>query len=520
MKRITKIEERRADLLVKPKLRVAAYCRVSTGTEEQLVSLKAQKLHYESYIKGNPDWEFCGLYYDEGITGTKKEKRTELLRLISDCENGKIDFIVTKSISRFARNTMDCLELVRKLVDLGIYIYFEKENLNTGDMENELMLSILSSLAESESISISENNKWSAQRRFQNGTFKVSYPPYGYENIDGKMVINEEQAEVVRWMFAETLAGKGSYRIAVALNDKGVPTKKNGRWSASTVRGILKNEKYTGDILFQKTYTDNQFNRHTNRGEKDMYYMEGHHTAIVSRETFEAVAAVIGQRGKEKSVTQGNKYQNRYPFSGKIICGECGSSFKRRIHYSTHQKYIAWCCSKHIEHIEDCSMQFIRQDAVETAFMTMMNKLAYAHRCILHPLRDALRRVDDVEGYRNIEELEKRIDAVLEREQVLSGLMARGYLEPALYGSEKNELARELEELKNRKDAIIRSLNSSLKNADAVNELLKFTAKAEMVTAFDEEVFGRFVEKIEVYSRSEVGFVLKCGLTLKERLVR
>lgn len=166
----------------------------------------------------------------------------------------------------------------------------------------------------------------------------------------------------------------------------------------------FENEKYTGDILFQKTYTDSQFNRHTNRGEKDMYYMEGHHPAIVSRETFEAVAAVIGQRGKEKSVTQGNKYQNRYPFSGKIICGECGSSFKRRIHYSTHQKYIAWCCSKHIEHIEDCSMQFIRQDAVETAFMTMMNKLAYAHRRILQPLRDALRRVDDAEGFRSIEE--------------------------------------------------------------------------------------------------------------------
>ena len=320
-------------------------------------------------------------------------------------------------------------------------------------------------------------------------------------------------------MFSETLAGKGCYRIATALNEKGVPTKKNGRWTASTVRGILKNEKYTGDILFQKTYTDSQFNRHTNRGEKDMYYMEGHHPAIVSRETFEAVAAVIGQRGKEKSVTQGNKYQNRYPFSGKIICGECGSSFKRRIHYSTHQKYIAWCCSKHIEHIEDCSMQFIRQDAVEAAFMTMMNKLAYAYRRILQPLRDALRRVDDAEGFRSIEKLENRIDAVLEREQVLSGLMAKGYLEPALYGSEKNELARELEELKDRKDVIIRSLNSSMANADAVNELLKFTAKAEMVTVFDEEVFGRFVEKIEVYSRSEVGFVLKCGLTLKERLV-
>jgi site-specific DNA recombinase len=267
--RITKIGENKADILLKPKLRVAAYCRVSTGSDEQLISLKAQKMHYESYIKSNPDWEFAGLYYDEGVTGTKKEKRGELLRMIRDCENGLIDFVVTKSISRFARNTTDCLELVRKLIDLGIYIYFEKENLNTGDMESELMLSILSSLAEGESVSISENNKWSAQKRFQNGTFKVSYPPFGYENVDGEMVINEEQAEVVRWMFAETLAGKGTYKIAGALNKKGIPTKKGGQWSPSTVRGILGNEKYTGDIIFQKTYTDSQFNRHTNRGEKD-----------------------------------------------------------------------------------------------------------------------------------------------------------------------------------------------------------------------------------------------------------
>ena len=164
-------------------------------------------------------------------------------------------------------------------------------------------------------------------------------------------------------------------------------------------------------------------------------------------------------------------------------------------------------------------MQFIRQDAVETAFMTMMNKLAYAHRRVLRPLRDALRRMDDAESYQSIEDLENRIDEVVGREKVLSGLMAKGYLEPALYGSERNELARELEELKNQKDVIIRSLNSSIANADAVNELLKFAAKTDMVTAFDEEAFGRFVERIEVYSRREVGFVLKCGLTLKERLV-
>ena len=177
MKRITKIEEN--TLLEKRKLRVAAYCRVSTASEEQLVSLAAQKAHYESYIKSNDEWEFAGLYYDEGISGTKKEKRDGLLAMVAACERGTIDFVITKSISRFARNTTDCLELVRKLLDLKIYIYFEKENLNTGSMESELMLSILSSLAESESVSISENEKWGIKRRFQNGTCIISYPPYG-----------------------------------------------------------------------------------------------------------------------------------------------------------------------------------------------------------------------------------------------------------------------------------------------------------------------------------------------------
>lgn len=182
MKRITKIGETAAP--VKKKLRVAAYCRVSTASDEQLVSLEAQKTHYENYIKANDEWEFAGLYYDEGISGTKKEKRDALMTLMADCEHGKIDMIITKSISRFARNTTDCLELVRRLLEFQIPIYFEKENLNTESMESELMLSILSSLAESESVSISENEKWSIKRRFQNGTYIIAYPPYGYDNVD------------------------------------------------------------------------------------------------------------------------------------------------------------------------------------------------------------------------------------------------------------------------------------------------------------------------------------------------
>src|SRR5690554_2866030 len=192
------------------------------------------------------------------LVAPKKENRTELLRMLSDCENKKIDLIITKSISRFARNTMDCLEMVRKLLDLGIYIYFEKENINTGSMESELMLSILSGLAESESISISENAKWAIQRRFQNGTFKISYPPYGYENIDGQMIVNPEQADVVKYIFEEVLSGKGTQKIADDLNQRSIPTKRGGHWTSTTIRGILKNEKYTGDVILQKTYTDFQ----------------------------------------------------------------------------------------------------------------------------------------------------------------------------------------------------------------------------------------------------------------------
>jgi site-specific DNA recombinase len=210
LKKITKIAEITSPKINVKKIRVAAYCRVSTDSDAQLESLEAQKTHYENYINSRNDWEFAGLYYDEGITGTKKDKRQELLRLIDDCKSGRVDFIVTKSISRFSRNTTDCLELVRQLLALHIPIFFEKENINTGSMESELFLAILSSMAEGESVSISDNSKWSIQKRFENGTFKVSYPPYGYDWDGEQMLINPEQAAVVKEIFAALLSGKGT----------------------------------------------------------------------------------------------------------------------------------------------------------------------------------------------------------------------------------------------------------------------------------------------------------------------
>jgi site-specific DNA recombinase len=520
VKRIRKIT---ADVVTKkPILRVAAYCRVSTNKDEQLISLQIQKTYYESYIKSNPEWEYAGIYYDEGITGTKKEKRSELLRLISDCEGKKIDFIITKSISRFARNTMDCLELIRKLSKLDVFIYFEKENINTQTMDSELMLTILSSLAESESISISQNNKWAIQKRFRSGNFKMSYPPYGYDYIDGCMVINDEHAAIVKRIFSEVLEGKGTMKIAKGLNEEGILSRKGTKWSASAVNKILANENYTGIVIFQKTYTDENFNRHNNHGEKDQYRVENHHEAIISSEKFQAVSTLLNQRREEKRIEKGStKYQKRYPLSGKIKCSECGSTFKRRIHYSgSKNEYAAWCCSKHIEDISQCSMKFIREDDIHRAFVTMMNKLKYGHKYILKPLLQSLKDMDYTENLIQIQELESKLEMNAERSSILMNLMTKGYLDQALFISQSNELKNEATLLLEQKRALSRSLNGGMTVFTEVEKLLKWVSKADYIDYFDDELFIRFVEKIIVYSQYEIGFQMTSNITLKERLVR
>ena len=519
VRKITKIEANKDSPYYVSKLRVAAYCRVSTNSDEQLESLEAQKSHYEKYIKTNQDWEYVGIYYDEGISGTKKDKRLGLLQMLSDCENNKIDLIVTKSISRFARNTTDCLEMVRKLIELGVFIYFEKENINTKSMESELMLSILSSLAESESASISENNKWSIQKRFENGTFKISYPPYGYKSVNGDLSIMPEQAEVVKYIFKEALSGKGTQKIADALNEKGIPTKRGAIWRSTTVRGILKNEKYTGDVILQKTYTDSNFNRHINKGEKNKYLIQNHHEAIISHEDFEAVEKSINQRAKEKGVERNSeKYQNRYAFSSKLICSECGDVYKRRIHSTGKRKYVAWCCSTHIEDISKCSMKFIRDEDIKSAFVTMINKLIYGKDFILKPLLANIRTMTKSENIAKLDEIEMEIEDNISQEELLVKLMAKGYLEPALYNREKNELLMARAEMTSKKEGLVDSLNNEMSKGHEVNKLIKYVNKKEYLTEFEEKTFEDFVEKVEVYSREEIGFVLKSGLTLRERM--
>lgn len=520
MKRITKIEEIK-DFGYKRKLRVAAYARVSTSSEEQLLSLEAQKAHYESYINANDEWLFAGLYFDEGISGTKVETRNGLLQMLSDCEAGSIDYIITKSISRFSRNTTDCLEMVRKLQELDIPVFFEKENINTGSMDSELMLTILSSMAESESTSISENSKWSIQKRFQNGTFIISYPPYGYENKNGEMVIIPEQAVVVKRIFEEALAGKGTRAIARGLTQDGIPTKKGNTWSPGTINGILKNEKYTGDVIFQKTFTDRNFNRHRNQGEQNQYLVKNHHVPIVTHELFEKVQDLLEHHAKEKGIERGKgKYQARYAFSGKIICGDCGSTFKRRQHYKPSGDYVAWCCNKHIENKKECSMKYVTDETLKVTFVRLMQKLAATHKKIIKPFAQSLSGTNDKEYLLKLSEIDERIEKNIEQRQVLVGLMSSAILEPAVFNKENNALATELNNLQTEKEVLAGSITSYRKQSEEAQKLLKYLSKCDVITQYNDDIFLEYVEKIVVHSREKVVFSLKCGLNLPERMVK
>lgn len=332
-------------------------------------------------------------------------------------------------------------------------------------------------------------------------------------------MIDPVQAEVVKFIFAATLAGKSSGSIASELQEQKVPSRRGGNWTSTTVCGILSNEKYVGDVLFQKTYTDSHFNRHTNYGQRDQYVMHNHHEAIVSREDFEAAGLLICQRAKEKGILKGtDKYQNRYPFSGKIVCGACGAKFKRRIHSACRVKYAAWSCKQHIDDISKCSMQYIREDALERAFVTMMNKLVFGRKVVLKPLLAALHEKSRTADLEQINELESRLEKNIERRQVLISLMAKGYLDSALFNQENNALLAETAKLNTEKENLAHTIQDELARTENVSRLLRFANKEKLLTTFDGDLFEEYVEQVVVCSKTEIAFHMKCGLILRERV--
>lgn len=342
----------------KPKLRVAAYCRVSTDSDEQAGSYDVQVKHYTEYIGSNKEWELAGIYADDGISGTNIKKREGFIEMIDDCMEGKVDVIITKSISRFARNTIDCLKYVRKLKEKNIAIIFEKENINTLEASGELLLTIMASLAQQESASLSQNIKLGLQFRYQEGKVQVNHEHFlGYtKDENGKLIVDENEAKIVRRIFREYLEGASLRDIANGLEKDKIRTGgKRYKWHLSTIRGILRNEKYMGDALLQKTITTDFIEkiRIKNDGTVPQYYVKDSQEPIIARDIFMLVQEEMTRRANLTSGVDGKKkrvYSSKYALSSICTCTKCGDIYRRIAWNNRGKKSTVWRCCTRVEH--------------------------------------------------------------------------------------------------------------------------------------------------------------------------
>ncbi len=505
---------------LQPKKRVCAYCRVSTDSREQHNSFSVQMDYYKNFIEGQEDWKFAGIYADDARSGTKLQKRDDFLRMMKDCEDGKNDMVITKSVTRFARNTVDSIQAIRRLKELGIGVYFEKEHINSMSEKSEQMLTILSSLAQGEAESISTNNKWAVLKRFQDGTFTISCPAYGYtRDDDGELIIQEEEAMVVRRIFRDYLHGKGTYLIAKELTDEGYPTIRSGeKWSDGVVRELLLNPVYSGNLLLQKTYTTEvlPFKRKHNRGQVPQYFIEDNHEPLITPEQEEAVRKIMEYRSKQHGVDS-EKCQNCYDLSSKILCGECGSTFRRqKIYIGKPYEKIQWCCHQHIEDKTKCGQKAVREDILQYAFVLMWNKLTSNYADILLPLLEVLKKIRmDEQQEQEIEDCNNKIMELTEQGHILSRLISKGYMDPAVFIERQNALTVELTAAKKKRNQILD--NNGFEQEIAGTELLLELIKNNpgILEAYSEDLFSQAVENV-IIRKNQITFRLINKLELTE----
>ena len=371
------------------RLRVAAYVRVSSDSEDQLNSFSVQMEHYTSLIKDNAEWNFAGIYADEGITGTASDKRESFQRLLRDCRAGEIDRILVKSISRFARNSADTISITRELKQLGVSIYFEKEGIDTADMGSEMLLSMLGAVAQEESVSISRNLQWGIRKRMQKGEYVTASVPFGYSYIDRTLVPNEKEAAVVQDIFQYYISGMGMQEIVNELMSNGIqPPRRAKEWCISDIQYILTNEKYIGDSLLQKKLTVGEFpsRRVKNDGDLSQYYVENSHPAIIEKEVFAQAEKLIGQKRLTGSV------RVAYPLSKKLVCGVCGTVFRRKASGRDFNA-ITWVCRAHYLNTEKCPMKPVAETEIHRAFCFLYNKLLLHKTVILEGLLQDLQEI-------------------------------------------------------------------------------------------------------------------------------
>ena len=497
------------------KVRVAAYCRVSSNSADQQNSYANQIRVYTSLIQRKKDWELVEIFADEGLSGMKTQNRTEFLRMIKMCEQHQIDLIITKSVSRFARNVKESLEYVRKLKLLGVGVQFEKEGIYTLALGDEMLLNTFSAIAQEESKSISQNQRLSIVKRMQDGEYVDSNAPYGFRLVEKALVVYEPEAAIVRMMFRNYLSGHSTAEIARDLNDQGIKTKTGKSvWRSSKVAYILGNERYCGDCKYQKTYRDTTvpFKQFRNRGQEDMFYASMTHTPLIDRDTFDKVQHLLKKR---KDLFGKSTTQNIYPLTSRIQCSECGSYFRRRMVSGTAK----WGCSRHILDCTQCDSNYYSEERIYDAFIAMVNKLRFSEYDILGQTLTRLESAELKRKQKNTaaKEINRNIADLNAKLVMVEQLHSKGYLKDEIHKAQVREINDQLRQLKReRRDEFSSGITNMIEKVDRLKKLLG--ELEEPLNEFDEKLFCEIVEAISISHRDEMTVTLIGGLRFTEML--
>ena len=493
--------------------KVAAYCRVSTDSKDQLNSYRTQIGYYTGCIAQHAGWELADIYADEGITGTSLEKRDEFKRMLSDCRAGKIQRILVKSVSRFARNTLELIETTRELKKLGVVVMFEEQGIDTAQMLGEMQLTLLAMAAQEESTSISKNMRWSIQKRMEDGTFITCYPAYGFDLKDGTLYPKEEEAAVVQMMVSLASQGMGHQRIADYLNEQDIPPR-NGRkkWLSSTVGYILSNEKLIGDSLVQKEFTPPvlPFRKIRNHGQLPKYYVADSHESLIDHALYNNIQKLAEQRRAS--------YQNHvdHLFTHRILCPDCGKHF-RHIE-SNKQGY--WVCPNRVNGLSNCSGIRLSERSIVKLALFMIGKLYRNREMILSPTISLLEEiaVRQAQGSTKLFEINTALAELNEKAHTLQRLHNKGFIEDEDFREQSDALAAQRKKLSNQRAKTVHG-SKALETLDRLRELQEqLEALPEIPWKFDIDLFDQLMEKIVPISNTELLFKLKCGLELKEVL--
>ena len=519
----------------KRQLRVAAYCRVSTDDEEQLTSYEAQKNYYTDKIMTNKEWTMAGIFADEGITGTSARKRPEFLRMIRQCKQGKIDIVLTKSISRFARNTVDCLNYVRALKELGIAVIFEKENMNTLEIDSEILITMLGAFAQSESESISANVRWGIRQAMKEGKATIQYKYlYGYrKGDDGKPEIIPDQAEVVRKIYDLFLSGTPVRGIQEYLNENAVPNiNSEPKWARSAIDSILTNEKYCGDVLLQKTYIDDCINKKVkkNTGQLPMYLVQNHHEGIISRETFDAAQAELAHRSAGKSPSKKNaptgrsRYNSKYALSDRLYCGECGTRYQRCTWRNRDgSKRIVWRCVSRVDYgSKYChDSPTLDEEPLHRAILAAINSTVWDKDSIVYNLKAAMEKeLAPAAGQQlSLSEIDSQLEQLnTEFSKVLAEASESG--NQAAYSDRFRDIMQHQTELKAQRNEIQRMLAESGKVAAHIEQCRQAAETTpSAITEWDDALIRQVVESVTVETGNEIIVALKSGASIQQELM-